>query len=402
MNVITDAVSLASLFSSLTSSARDLYWAVAWATSHSEIFPVLKANRRKIRRLIVGTHFYQTDPVFMREFHAEATARFILQPAGVFHPKVFLFIKPDKTWDCIVGSANLSALAFTENSECVVHFSDKDLAADFCKDRVLASIESYWNQAKTLNAKEIDKYEKRWKIKNDQLRRVSERFKDHGASQKGKATLEIPILTLAWKDFVAQVNKEKTRGGGLAREHRLCVLENIHALFKRHGKFNKMSYEDRQKVAGLTGNSGLDYKWFGSMLGAGHFKHAVKINSPHVSRALDLIPLTGKVDKQSYLKFIEELQRAFPSGGVKVGIATRLLAMKRPDVFVCLDSKNRRKLALNFSIPQSVTFEDYWESIIERIRDSSWWHEPCPASREERRIWTGRAAMLDSICYERS
>lgn len=398
MNVITDTNVLGSLFASLTTSAKELYWAVAWATSHSKIFPLMKKNRRKIRRLIVGTHFYQTDPTFIEEFYKEKAVRFILKPTGVFHPKVFLFIKPDATWDCIVGSANLSAPAFTENDECVVHFTSNDQYAEFCKVRVLDAIESYWKAGKFLSSKETATYAQRWKAKKKHLKALSERFGDRGR-QPGKSTLEIPILCMTWNEYVARAKKED-RGKSIGP--RLDVLKAIQSLFRRFKSLRRMNYEDREKIAGLTyceGDNG-EFCWFGSMGGAGRFRHVIKDNNAHVSRSLDLIPFSGMVTKDMFDGFIKELKRAFPDGGAGVAVASRLLAMKRPDVFVCLDSKNRRKLAEAFGISRSVEFEDYWNSIVERIRDSTWWQVPCPKRGLERRIWQGRAAMLDALFYE--
>ncbi len=115
---------------------------------------------------------------------------------------------------------------------------------------------------------------------------------------------------------------------------------------------------------------------------------------------LDAIPLNGHVTQEMYERFVDELQKAFPEGGANIAVASRLLAMKRPDIFVCVDSKNRRKLAAAFAIPQSVGVEQYWDSIIERIKDSTWWQVSSPKTGLESRIWKGRAAMLDALFYE--
>ncbi len=39
--------------------------AVAWATANHEVFKTLIDNRDKINKLVVGTHFFQTDPNFL-------------------------------------------------------------------------------------------------------------------------------------------------------------------------------------------------------------------------------------------------------------------------------------------------------------------------------------------------
>jgi len=81
--------------------------------------------------------------------------------------------------------------------------------------------------------------------------------------------------------------------------------------------------------------------------------------------------------------------------------ATRLLAMKRPDVFVCLDSKNRSALCKDFGVVQSkLDYDRYWNEIVERIFDSDWWINPKPKDDIEKDVSNSRAAFLDSIYYE--
>ena len=80
--------------------------------------------------------------------------------------------------------------------------------------------------------------------------------------------------------------------------------------------------------------------------------------------------------------------------------ATRLLAMKRPDYFVCVDSKNRKGLCHAFLVPTSVTLDDYWESFCMRIQQAAWWLVPEPKGTLERSVWRGRAAFLDALFYE--
>ena len=87
---------------------------------------------------------------------------------------------------------------------------------------------------------------------------------------------------------------------------------------------------------------------------------------------------------------------------IRIATASRLLAMKRPDVFVCFDNENKSKLCKDFGITQSnMTYERYWDEIIERIFDSEWWNSPKPDENEKNiGIWRGRAAFLDSLYYE--
>jgi hypothetical protein len=75
--------------------------------------------------------------------------------------------------------------------------------------------------------------------------------------------------------------------------------------------------------------------------------------------------------------------------------------MKRPDTFICLDSKNKSNLCKDFGINQSeMNYERYWTDIIERIFDSEWWINPNPSNEQDRMISETRAAFLDALYYD--
>jgi hypothetical protein len=77
--------------------------------------------------------------------------------------------------------------------------------------------------------------------------------------------------------------------------------------------------------------------------------------------------------------------------------------MKRPDIFVCLSSANKRGLCDAFGVRFStVNISNYWESIIIPIQLSPWWLHEMPEGPLERRIWYNRAALLDYIYYDPS
>ena len=87
--------------------------------------------------------------------------------------------------------------------------------------------------------------------------------------------------------------------------------------------------------------------------------------------------------------------------GNYIATATRLLAMKRPDVFVCIDNKNRSNLCKAFGIIQlGLDYGRYWDEIIERIYDSHWWQNPDPKDSVENVVSDFRAAFLDSLYYD--
>jgi len=74
--------------------------------------------------------------------------------------------------------------------------------------------------------------------------------------------------------------------------------------------------------------------WFGSMIGAGEFKKRLNNSPANVDAALNHCPIARSRQFKAF-SIRYELERA------GVATASRLLAMKRPDLFICIDSKSR-------------------------------------------------------------
>jgi hypothetical protein len=77
---------------------------------------------------------------------------------------------------------------------------------------------------------------------------------------------------------------------------------------------------------------------------------------------LDWTPLGGPVQRGDYEAFIRGYKAAFPKRNGQpfrhgLATATRLLAMKRPDYFVCLDKANQPGLSREFGI--AINHHDY-------------------------------------------
>lgn len=133
------------------------------------------------------------------------------------------------------------------------------------------------------------------------------------------------------------------------------------------------------------------------MQGAGHFKKLVNVQPKRIGHAIDAIPVKGEVTNAHFAAFSDEIG-SLP--GVSLASGTRLLIMKRPDVFVPFNAPNLKKLCKACGLSENVDWETYWHSIVGKIRQAIWYQEPCPKQRLARRIWNGRAAMLDALFFD--
>jgi HKD family nuclease len=398
MRVIATATEINQELSRLIRDCSSCQVAVAWASIGFGAFDLLVKHAKKIDRMVVGTHFYQTHPQFIEKFRTHPNVRFVTQTTGVFHPKVYFFENTGLKWECLVGSPNFTSSAVSRNDEMAVLLTCEDQGATAAVNAVRSSIGAYWKKAVVLDADELQAYTEAWGQKQPVLKDVQSEFV--------APVVDKPIPLCTWPEYFA-VLKQRSRETPDHHDlqERLRVIQAVQDLFADHPRFSDMDRIQRNKVAGTLHHAhgiidGINYHWFGSMWGARQFKTVIKDHHENVSLALDTIPATGEVTKQDYLEFVSRFRKAFPNGGDGVGTATRLLAMKRPDVFVCLDSKNRRRLFKDFGIRGGVDYSGYWDSIIKKVMGSPWWNAPTPQPGLEQEVWKARTAFLDCVYYD--
>lgn len=393
MKLIATNAGLKSNLARLINKYPKIAFAVAWASAGTDAFEQLRRCKSKIQRAVIGTHFYQTHPDVLDTFVDSEKVRFMLQPKGVFHPKVYLFW--DKSsWELMIGSANLTAGAMNRNSEVMMLIASDEDNADEVKWEIVKLLETYFSEARSINSSDAASYRALWHRQQPALRRLSGYY---GTDFKERSPIDSEVMRMTWADFMSLVRNDPYHGF----ENRCDLLRVVRQAFCQTSQFRMMELGVRKTIAGLPNGIDERWGWFGSMKGAGYYHQAVNENNLHLSQALDNIPLFGQVSKQDYDAYLTEFMKAFPNGRHGVGVASRLLALKRPDYFVCIDSKNKKRLCQDFGIPQAgLDYQRYWGDVIERILDSVWWNEPRPSNAEELAVWDGRAAMLDAIFYE--
>ncbi len=378
----------------LRTSTR-LRWAVAWASHNFPLFDLLQEHRTKIQQVTVGIHFYQTHPEFIASFMDHDDVRFVMNPNGVFHPKVYFFEYENGEWECITGSPNFTRGAFTSNTEVAVLFGSADAGATAAHNEITTTLDEFKALGKRLAEKDLAAYRSIWQRQQRRLSSLSGNYSPPEKDIKPKRSpLDAPSFAADWPEYFDSVKEDTVH----KTEGRLAVLEEARRLFIDYPHFNDMSDKARKGIAGFGKTEQLDWLWFGSMIGHGYFKQAVIDKNPQIAAALDEIPLAGEVTQDHFDRYLKLFRNAFKNPGTAT--ATRLLAMKRPDYFVCLDSKNRVKLCEEFGIAKSVDLDGYWEKVVERLTDSNWWNSPEPNDELEKRIWKCRAAFLDVRFYE--
>ena len=392
MKIISTAAELSKQLMRLIKKYPKIAIATAWASADTDVFKTLVQHEDRLVRVVIGTHFYQTHPDVLDRFVGSTKVKFMLQPHGVFHPKVYLFWSSD-AWEVIVGSPNMTVGALTKNSELSVLIGRHDGQLEL-KQEFIEVIRKYADDAATINKEEAENYRRLWRLKARELKKVADIFGDKPTT---KPAIQSKVMTMDWPAYLAQVKKDKTHGFA----ERLALLKEIAGHFKSHAHFNDMPLPVRKGIAGLPNTAIKNWGWFGSMKGAMTYGGLINKGHKAFSLALDKIPLVGQVTKKHYDSYISEYLKAYPNGLDGLATATRLLAMKRPDIFLCVDAKNLNKLARDVGMVKAgLDYERYWNEIVLRLLDSPWWKANEPSDPTEKAAWNARAAMLDSIFYE--
>jgi len=397
---LLDAKRIGKNIGRLISNYDDLYWAVAWG-SHGPLARKLLNNKDKISNILIGIDFFQTDPNLLDCFQSVKNARVAVGLSeGTFHPKIYYFQSENKA-AAIVGSANFTNAGTQSNIEAALLLEGK--VDDPILQDIRSMVETLWLMGSAINNDFITSYRMQY-VANKKHRAALE--KPLRVNRATKNATHPDLLTKPWSAYVADVTSSLHHD----IEGRLDVLRKAQFLLSGVDSFSELDTEQRKSIAGTIakgesfGNEldEYDWGWFGSMTGAGCFKNRIVENDQHISLAMDCIPPIGEVSKDDYLAFINEFQLAFVESKKQGGIssASRLLTIKRPDYFVCVDQKNIKRLSDDLGFARTtLNFEKYWTEIIEPITQSNWWLARRPRGIEGR-IWDGRAAMLDAIYYE--
>ena len=391
---------LAKAFREWCGKAEDIRIVTAWATTDCAVCDCLEDARSKISTMVVGLDFYTTSPSFLDSFKSVIRIGTSLD-GGTFHPKLYLFENAGG-FCCVMGSSNFTTGGFAANTELNICIEGGKKDPFF--RQVNSFIETQEKNSKPITKPEIADYREQFEKLKASRKRLSKFRASSAAKAKAKAAKqqetagEAPPeqLNKTWSEFVALIlapRRRKRIDGGTAGElDYLQTAERCQTLFAQYGHLANMSPGDRRFIGGTKREGG----WFGSMRGAGYFKDRLNNNPASLDAALDHIPRTGKVRKTAFDNFVT----AYNWKGAGVGHASRLLAMKRPDIFICIDSKNRASISSVFDVSASSlqTFDGYWD-LMQRIWRCPWWRARRPQDALERRIWNARVALLDSIYY---
>lgn len=382
----------------MTSVHDRIYVAVAWGYN-GELADELLKHSAKFESVTFGVSFCQTDAGLINRLVGVRNAFVAEGDGSTFHPKIYYF-ETDGKAEVILGSSNFTQGGLSRNWEACVHAAGD--ASNHFFDQVRQCLLTYQPLRKSITPEVAAAYQ----VQFDAAKKIK-RAKDPILSSKEAPWLTSNLVNMTWDEFVKAVKRDRFH----TVDDRLGMLRECQSMFAAVKSFDELSVLQWKAIAGVIGTrekeaNGLDkfdWGWFGSMKGMGDFNQRVKFKDPWLARAVDCIPPIGDVSRDDFTRYCGHFVKAFEKSARVGGVptATRLLAMKRPDKFVCISNPNKAALSMALSSSKDALgrdFESYWETVIEPIRQSRWYNQSRPAGQEAE-LWDRRVAMLDAIYY---
>ncbi|MFD2166194.1 hypothetical protein ACFSJY_07915 [Thalassotalea euphylliae] len=209
-----------------------------------------------------------------------------------------------------------------------------------------------------------------------------------------------------WPIFAAYIEQNAEKQ---SLHERLALLDYVSQLQRQ--PFSQLNIEDRLVIAGKHTASHapesypFDIEWFGSTKSNKAFMALVSQHAEQLDDVINCIPLEGDVTLADYQAFVAGYKQAFnavdPEASPTLTPATRLLTMRRPDVFVCLTTAKFEIFAngLNCARLNNQSFEDYWQQLVLPLQHMAWLRSDEPELEAEQRLWKYRSALVDVFLF---
>jgi hypothetical protein len=382
---IQDSHEFTQVLNDLIETSESIFISSAWVSDKSDSYKLLYKNRQKITTFYCGISGFNTTPQVLKDYALPFKNFWIVNDVNLFHHKCFIFKIKDRKGlfkhKVLMGSANFTYAGLYENYE-ILQLTEFDGLIDL-EDKITSSLKPVAIQ---YDLNDILDYERRY-LELQNLKRKQDELLEQSKHPFGGLSFE------QYQDCYKGYSK---------MNERIELLDQLQMLLANY-PFHELDLIDRKKISGLyqgKDNGIVDSRWFGSMRRATHFFEKVEKDAKAISSAISLLPKKGQaITKLDYEKFCEAMISASGYSEDPIGIVTRMLAMIRPDYFLCITTQNKHEIAKDFRLKSNtLSLTNYWDLIIEPLIKSPWWQSPRPEGLAGK-LWDYRVAMLDCLYY---
>ncbi len=378
--------------------------AVAWATDCNALARLCKfAKNGGAFRAIVGILGNATHPNALRNIQRCAQLR--IASGALFHPKFYLFHQPHNRLGWI-GSANLTRPGFEQNEELIYEFSDDDGTASQWFD-------GFWTLLDKDCSRRLDEYESGWQPPSPPPRSL--RAPPPGDHEE---FYRVAGNITDWPSFVAAIDQANEYWSDLWNRddpvtgdtHSWLNTITLGRAVMHREDWSELSQEDFHL---MLGRGYWGYGLLGAMGGAGLannvFNEATRENLSTRRRIRQALqPVIDASDAQfaeAACAFIAELGGVHGFAGA---VATRFLALARPDRAISVNNGSRERLSQLTKLPKNTLGHaphGHARSYMDVLgwfehRDRDWYSRPAPKNARERLLASNRAALFDAFVYE--
>lgn len=201
-----------------------------------------------------------------------------------------------------------------------------------------------------------------------------------------------------WKSFVLEQSEQQ------ALPERQRLLEFVrslgHATLADMSELERLAFAGKHLAAHDPSRFDFDVELFASTRGAKLFQEVLLAEPESLDHALAAIPKLGEVAEADYLEFVARFKAIF-ADKANLFVATRILAMHRPDVFVVLTAHKVDALCQGFGLVKlkNSDFKRYWQDIIEAVHRQPWYQSKQPEDAIELALWQSRAILFDLFFF---
>ena len=218
--------------------------------------------------------------------------------------------------------------------------------------------------------------------------------------ESGITISQLKTLRIAPWPVVAESIKAQQET--LVLDEQLALLDYLTPL--KEQRLSDMIEEDKLAFAGKhTAKHDpsiykFDVEWFASTKSAKNLHALMSTSCVELDDALSHIPLEGDVTQAQYADFVAVYINAFnvlENEKATLAPATRLLAMRRPDIFTPVTSGSLDLLCQSLGLVKLTNrdFERYWHEIVMAIHKQPWYLQDQPEDQLEATIWQYRALI---------